>query len=286
MNYSIGIVTYLGRYDKFFCQLIASLSYIFPDKDIVLIINGHYDQALQLQYLKKITNLLLKYPQVRYFVNDEHQSLAKCWNRLLLMANNSRVLILNDDLSLDALFRFDLEQALLTSPDFFIINDSFSHFLISSSVIKHLGWFDERFLGVGSEDGDYVIRMHAANFPLTSLPCRGIINFAADQPKAGWANVSQSFKVTKYTAINFDFMAKKWLFNHLHGEDHEFDINFIWKDVSFRASLKAGMATPVFYDYSLLPVADLDPGAWHRSLFFSYLDHYFKKIISKIKSYV
>lgn len=126
--YSIGIVTYVGRFEKYFIPLIKSLTEIFPDKEIICIINGHHNISLQLKYLKKATSFLKQYHNIRYLTNQQHQSLAKCWNWLMILSSNERVLILNDDLSLSPLFRKDFEDNLKKNPDFFIMNNSWSHF--------------------------------------------------------------------------------------------------------------------------------------------------------------
>ena len=63
-NYSIGVVTYVGRYDKYFIPLIKQLVNIFPDKEITCIINGHPDTSLQIEYLKNVTAFLNQFPNV------------------------------------------------------------------------------------------------------------------------------------------------------------------------------------------------------------------------------
>ena len=42
-KYSIGIVTYINRYDRFFRPLINNICKLFPDVEVIVAINGYYD---------------------------------------------------------------------------------------------------------------------------------------------------------------------------------------------------------------------------------------------------
>ena len=53
---------------------------------------------------------------------------------------------------------------ILKNPGFYkkrlpVINQSWSHFMISREVIIRVGWFDERFPAIGNEDEDYESRL-------------------------------------------------------------------------------------------------------------------------------
>ena len=162
---SIGIVTYLGRFETYFKPLIRKIHFLFPDYDIIVFINGHYDTIKQIQYLKDVTYFLRKYPNIRYVTNLEHQPLARGWNWLVFMAKNQKILILNDDVSFNWEFRHNLER-LPSVPDIFTLNGSWSHFVISKEIIRKVGWFDERFYGVGDEDIDYKFRLSMSEINL------------------------------------------------------------------------------------------------------------------------
>ena len=92
------------------------------------------------------------------------QSLAKLWNRGALTASHDRALILNDDLELkseNGVCFFDhLEAAMLTHAGTFKINGSFSHFIADKRELIEVGFFDERLLGLGEEDGDFYWRFY------------------------------------------------------------------------------------------------------------------------------
>lgn len=71
---------------------------------------------------------------------------------------------MNDDLELKAengICFFDhLEAALATHSGTFKINGSFSHFILDKQELIEVGFFDERLLGLGEEDGDFFWRFY------------------------------------------------------------------------------------------------------------------------------
>lgn len=235
-EYSIGVVTYVARFEKFFMPLIKQLVEVFPDKEIVCIINGHYDAPLQIDYLKRITVFLNQFSNVHYITYEKHQPLAKCFNWLALMTFAPRILILNDDVSLNLLFRRDFEKNLKKNDSFFVINHSWCHFLISKNFVKEIGWFEERLLGTGQEDGDYQNRIWASGKQIAKVICHGIINYIAPQENAGWTDISAVSNGGKTSAVNDEFLDKKYSCD---------------KD-SGKCAVRQGMETPIFYDFSCL----------------------------------
>lgn len=253
-DYSIGVVTYLGRYETYFQPFLRELAEIFPEKEIIVFVNGHYDIVLQTAYLKEVTAFLSTFRNVRYVTHLEHQSLARGWNHLVWLSRYPRVLICNDDLRIKPSFREHMERGLAEYPDFFVINKSWSHFIMSKDVIRQVGWFDERFKGVGYEDGDYMVRMIAANRPLVSVPCEGINNIVANQANAGWANQSRVTR-GKYSLMNEEFFRQKYESNFTAREDRMDDVyavRFPWNGEILKATLREGMAAPEFYPFAIL----------------------------------
>ena len=171
------------------------------------------------------------------------------------MSLNDRILMLNDDLMIDPYFRFDFERNLNKKNDFFVINNSWSHFLISKEVVKNVGWFEERLLGIGWEDGDFMLRMVENNITPTSLKCLGIKNFVAPATNAGFSSISNF--IGKYSEINKNFFHEKWHFNHSDKEIGyesfiKYKINFLWNNQELSGEIKDGMCTPIFYPFELL----------------------------------
>ncbi|MEK7131174.1 MAG: hypothetical protein AAB797_00365 [Patescibacteria group bacterium] len=233
MEYSIGVVTYVARFEKFLMPLIKQLTEVFPDKEIICIVNGHHDELLQINYLKQVTAFLNQFPNVHYLTYEKHQPLAKCFNWIALMSFAPRMLILNDDVSLNLLFRREFEKNLTQNNSFFVINYSWSHFLISKDFIKKIGWFEERLLGTGQEDGDYHIRIVDKGKEVTKMECHGIVNYVAPQDNAGWTDISKNATsgTGKTAAVNDEFFYKKY---------------------PNAGKCAPGMETPVFYNFSSL----------------------------------
>ncbi|MGB8815773.1 MAG: glycosyltransferase family A protein [Minisyncoccia bacterium] len=253
MNYSIGVVTYHARFEKYFIPLIKKLTAIFPDKEIICVINGHPDRTLQINYLNNITAFLSKFSNVRYLTYDTNQSLSKCWNQIIILSQTEKVIIINDDTQVTDLFRQEFETKVLDIP-FSIMNASWSHFLTSKEIVKKVGWFDERLLGVGYEDADYGLRMAMLGIPMTNTICLGLNNYVAGQENPGWKNISQKINASKYTLVNFEFFKTKWVTMDINPEikPENFKHKLQWNDTLCLFSPKTNEPTPIFYDFSCL----------------------------------
>lgn len=250
-NCSIGIVTYLGRFAEYFQPLIRRLQSIFPDYDLNVFLNGHYDQAKQIQYLREATAFLRSYPAVRYVTNWEHQPLARGWNWLVLMARGEQVLILNDDVDFTWEFRHHLEH-LRGLPGIFTLNGSFSHFVISKEIIRQVGWFDERFLGIGWEDTDYICRLAGQGIPLGDIAIPGLANYVAPQKECAWAPQSGTAS-GKYAQMNLELFLKKWHHSDYGPVPEEGSFKVDYFGYQWSAALIEGTeAMPQFYPLDCL----------------------------------
>ncbi|MFC1513308.1 hypothetical protein ACFL5J_02560, partial [Thermodesulfobacteriota bacterium] len=89
----------------------------------------------------------------------------------------------------------------------FLINNSWSHFLISRKELEELGYFDERLLGIGEEDGDMTWRyISSYNTPPKSLKMKCVQNFAEETMHAHTPTNIKSRPCSKYSEFNRDFM--------------------------------------------------------------------------------
>jgi hypothetical protein len=259
-NCSIGVVTYLGRFKTYFQPLIKRLAFLFPDYDITVFINGHHDIVKQTAYLRNVTAFLSAYPRVRYLINVEHQPLARGWNWLILLSSRPWVLILNDDVYCDLEFRYHMEK-LTDLPAIFTINVSFSHFVINKEVISRVGWFDERFLGVGWEDADMICRLAYHGIPLEHIMLPGLRNYIAEQKDAGWEKES-GMTNNKYASVNLDVFKKKWWHSHWGPVPTEGSFKLLYRDVECRVAPNDALGEmPCYYPLSCLEV----PGNPSRS---------------------
>ena len=164
MKYSIVITTFDKRFASDLIPLITSIKTLRPTVEIILTVNGPCRSNFDQSYRAQLLEFLAKYNEIYPTIFPEFQSLAKMWNRGVLTASHEHVLILNDDLKIpvngETSFFDHFEPILEKGPDTFIINGSFSHFAVSKKELMEVGFFDERLLGLGEEDGDFYWRYH------------------------------------------------------------------------------------------------------------------------------
>ena len=163
-SYSVVITTFDKRFEAYLVPLLAQIKSQRPDIEVIVVINGPAQGVFDEVYRANILSYLARYPKVFPTMFPSFQSLAKLWNRGALTASHRRTLILNDDLQLkseDGACFFDhLEAGLNANPGTFKINGSFSHFIADKLELIEVGFFDERLLGLGEEDGDFYWRFY------------------------------------------------------------------------------------------------------------------------------
>ncbi len=250
-QFSIGVVTYINRFETYFKPLVRQLDLLFPGVQKNYVLNGYYDQAKQQDYLEQAKAFLKSTSADNIITFNEHHGLTHCWNQLLISSRATKVLILNDDLIINRLFSWSLKLQI----DFFetaVINRSWSHFIISKTTARQVGWFDERFVGMGSEDADYALRMSLAEGKTTmthnyikTIYCLGVKNVVARDTDPGWKKISE-FSQGKYAKVNFEFFLKKWdiIKEPKPGYVQAFNGDYF--------GIRPGMDTPMFYPLSLL----------------------------------
>jgi hypothetical protein len=202
-DYSVGIVTFEHRFERFFKPLINKIKELRPNIEIVVAVNGEYKCSFNQKYRKEILNFISEHDNVFPNVYTEFRSLAKLWNNLLINSSNHLVLMLNDDLTITSENFFNtLESIIDSGENFFKINGSWSHTLLDRRVVAQLNWFDERFLGVGEEDGDmeWEIGNATGGRFIKSLNVPDIVNIVDAE------NVLKNIRKAnvKYTQFNVD----------------------------------------------------------------------------------
>ncbi len=241
LEYSIGVVTYINRYEIHFLPLIKRLVTLFPDTQLIIAINGYYDLEQQEQYLVKIKALLKTYQNVTIISYEEGQSLSKLWNQLIIHSNTDKTFIFNDDIKIASGFRNKLEQSGILKQACGLINKSWSHFLMSKSIIKQNGWFDERFPGVGYEDQDFEIRLVLNNIIIQNYSVLNIKNIVFKTTDFSYGeNIATDFE--KYSSDNGKVFYKKWDVSSVEKTD------YTWvRIIQAYAKLNTKMKTPNFY---------------------------------------
>lgn len=186
-KFSICITTFKERY-KLCTELISSISKFNNTIDINVAVNGNNEEQMDPTYRKNILSFCSAIPNCYPIVCPQFKSLSKLWNTLVIFSNTEYNLILNDDVSIvnsDVLYT--IERAINeTSHEFFTLNGSFSHFVITKNILHNLNYFDERLIAFGEEDGDMVHRyilFYKNQIP--TLPTKNIININAHDQSSG-----------------------------------------------------------------------------------------------------
>lgn len=208
VSYSIGIVTFDKRFENYFKPLITSIKEYRPDVEIIVSVNGNLKSKNQ-NYRREILEFLSSYDNVYPSLYTNFRSLSKLWNNTLINSSNHNLLLLNDDVTITSSTFFDqLECQLKLDPTAsFKINSSWSHVLLNRLEVDKVGWFDERLLGVGEEDGDFEWRWELSNKkPFISKQIDSIINHVEQNDVLDGLKIAN----TKYSKFNLNFIHEKY----------------------------------------------------------------------------
>lgn len=162
---TIGITTFKRRLEMV-SRLIESIKQNDPEIEIILTVNADYKEKFDEEYRRSICELCMNYSRIFPIIFPTFTSLSKMWNSIVINASNEYVLMLNDDLIVEnANLIKEIEAEIEKRSEgktlqgqLFKINHSFSHFVCSKSFLDDIGYFDERLLAFGEEDGDLVWR--------------------------------------------------------------------------------------------------------------------------------
>jgi hypothetical protein len=206
-NFDIGITTFSLRFN-FVETLVKKIRDLGVENTIYLCINGEKDSSFNEDYRKNILSLCLSQPNVFPIFFVETRGLSKMWNTLIIHSTKENTLILNDDIDLVNKNMFDVVSEHIESSEYYglsKINDTFSYFVINKTLIDELGYFDERLIGFGEEDGDITYRMISKKGKdVYRLYVQGVYNIVSDirheHIKPG---------VGKYSWFNRDFTFNK-----------------------------------------------------------------------------
>lgn len=183
MNYSIAITTFNGRF-TLFKELFKKIKNQRPDIEVLVFINGLTNQPFDEKYRKEILSFLAPYQNTFPMVFPEFISNTKMWNMSCQFITTDKVLLIQDDLDIEETFFDDFESIFPNErlDKCFILNGSFSSFLLDKYIVDELNWFDERYIGLGHEDGTFInaYREKFAVLPSVIIPsmCNSVdVNF-------------------------------------------------------------------------------------------------------------
>lgn len=180
-NFTIVITTFSQRFD-FVVKLIPQIRQ-YTNNKIILIINGEKDGDFSEEYRKDILNLCVKYDNVYPNIFIEMRGLSKMWNTGIILSDKDDILMLNDDIEIHSNEIIKQVSAHIKSPQYLgltKINDSFSHFIVNKQIIDEIGYFDERLIGFGEEDGDISYRFIKSGNKINNIYINGVINIISN----------------------------------------------------------------------------------------------------------
>jgi Glycosyltransferase like family 2 len=208
MNYSIGIINFNKRFETCLMPLIHKIRSLDENIEIIVDINGNYKEQFDQQYRKNVLKFLSDFDFVYPIFFPNFKGCSKHWNSMLIHASNDNLLFLSDDVEIyDDNFLKAVDDLVNQKNETFCINGSCSHWVINRKQVDDIGWFDERLIGFGEEDGDFFYRYvekygkDVPNFNIGMVSDKGLQN-GSDNIKKG---------VSKYTAFNRIFIFKKYV---------------------------------------------------------------------------
>jgi len=161
LSRGIVITTFSERFFSDCLPLVRELRSLGLTDPIYCVINGdwqrEFDQVLRQAFLAELCEVNACFP---ICLGTPH-GMSSMWNTGIRLCNADLTLVLNDDLTIlksntsgavSELYRLARLHGLVT------LNRSFGHFAISRECIHKVGWFDERFVAISHEDGDYAWR--------------------------------------------------------------------------------------------------------------------------------
>lgn len=205
---SIGITTFEDRFDRYFVPLLKRIRE-WADNEVVVAINGEHERAFGEDYRRRVLGFVSELRNVYPVVFPRFRGLSKLWNSIIVHATHDHILMLNDDLMIEnRRFLNDVCAVLRRNAGrSFLINRSWSHFVISRAEIDELGYFDERLLGIGEEDGDMTWRyISRYGTEIPSFRIKGFLNYAEDTVRTYQPINIRTHSGTKYSLFNRRFM--------------------------------------------------------------------------------
>jgi len=208
---TIIMTTFSGRFFEFAIPSLNSFRESALQRDFYLVINGDQDGDFDRELRHKFLVDASKQLPVQPICFGSGRGMSELWNAGARMANAEKLIFIGEDLLIQPpLLQGAIEaiEAGLDNSPLVILNDSFGHFGIRRSALQKVGWFDERFLGFGEEDGDIYWRVRAA-FPdeeIMWLSHPGLNNISAN---SGYEAITSN-DGNKYSAFNAAFLRAKY----------------------------------------------------------------------------
>jgi hypothetical protein len=214
---SIGITTFGTRFERYFVPLLSKIKEYAPASEVIVAINGEHHQAFGEEYRRQILEFMAVHPRVFPVVFPQFRGLSKLWNSIVIHASHPHILMLNDDIMITAKgFLEDICSAIRKNNGrTLLINRSWSHFLVSRQELDDLGYFDERLLGIGEEDGDMTWRyIRHYGKPIPSVRMKSFVNYAEET-----VNSFKPVNIQTHSGTNYSLFNRRFMFSEKYTPD-------------------------------------------------------------------
>ena len=167
-SYTVTITTYFRRFEEWLKPMVAEIKRQRPEIEIIISINGEINKIFYEDYRKNIMIFMSNYPNVFPIFYPKFRGMARLWNQNIQLSTNDNVLCLEDDLTIHDGF-FDEYEKYIEINSTFLINDSYSAISTTKQDMIDVGWFDERYLGLGHEDQEFTKKYNQIKGKLGSV---------------------------------------------------------------------------------------------------------------------
>lgn len=210
---TIGITTFLNRYDSCFRPLLNKMAFLFPECQIIVAANGNVLKEKQQVYLSEIRKFCSLFSNVELIEYSDPMGLSHLWNQIIFRSANRKVLMLNDDLNIRVGFRAFIVKRGILNESIATINSSWSHFLISVDIFNLAGQFDEGLKEIGGEDDDYLARLamlsiEPGNYRTDTIAARDKKRRRIDGINSYGKDMSN--EEGGYSTLNVNYLNSKW----------------------------------------------------------------------------
>jgi hypothetical protein len=178
-NLAIVVTTFSARFFDYCIPLLRQLRSILPSVPIYLVVNGDFENTFETKHRDNFLQQVLSIGGINPITFGTFRGCASMWNTGVRAADVEYCLVLNDDMQIDSRYFLAMLNDVISMAAIsgvVLINQSWSHFVISRELILGLGYFDERFLGIGEEDVDFTWRYENKYGKITSYKTKSILH--------------------------------------------------------------------------------------------------------------
>lgn len=191
---SIGITTFSNRFEDVKRQ-ISQIRTFDKNIEIILAVTNNYGEKFDEEYRQNILKLCSEYTRVYPLMFPRYTGLAKMWNNIVIHASSTHVLVMNDDIDITNPMIFNNLRIEIQKHNALRINYTFGHFIVSKEALHEIGYFDERLIAYGEEDGDFITRYKETfGKEITDIRIPGIANQVKNRQSDSYMTKMQTHK--------------------------------------------------------------------------------------------